>query len=127
MKRTGLTEAQIERQITDFLALEGWRAIKTNPCSDKSRGKGFGEIGMPDVLYLRYGSKDCFVPGLAEVMWIEHKRPGGKVSPHQADWHYAERARGALVVVATQDFAPHFDGFHAWYLVSGLLRRQGPW
>jgi hypothetical protein len=58
-------------------------------------------------------------------MWVEHKRAGGVVRPHQLAWHEAERARGALVVVATEDFEPSLDGFIEWYRVSGLLRRKG--
>lgn len=121
-----LSESDIERQITDLLALDGWRAIKTDPCSDRARGKGFGEKGMCDVLYVRY-HPDALTLGdrqACDVMWIEHKKPGGKVSPHQAAWHQAERARGALVVVATVDFEPSVDGFLAWYRKSGLARGQ---
>ena len=125
-----LTEAQIERQITDWLALDDWRALKTNPCSDKARGKGFGEVGMADVLYIRY-MVELLAPRMPEwdaqahVMWIEHKRASGVVRPHQLAWHEAESARGALVVVATEDFEPSLDGIIEWYRVSGLLRRKG--
>lgn len=116
-----LSEAHIERQITDFLALDGWRALKTDPCSDKSRGKGFGEIGMADVLYIRYRD-EC---PLADVLWVEHKRPGGVVTLAQKIWHRAERARGAFVAVATEDFLPSLGGFQHWYRITGLLRRVG--
>jgi hypothetical protein len=117
-----MTEAQIERQCSDFLALDGWRLVKTDPCSDPRRGKGFGEKGMPDCLYLRYCAQS---PMGSHVLWIEWKGPRGRVAPHQALWHFTERARGALVVVATKDFPPTFEGFTAWYRKSGLLRRQG--
>jgi hypothetical protein len=120
-----LTEAQIERQITDFLALDDWRAIKTEASATSPRG-GRVERGTPDVLYIRYrweASTRRPLP-LCEAMWIEHKAPGGKVSQHQRDWHQAERARGALVVVATEDFAPSLDGFAAWYRQSGIMRRK---
>ena len=82
-----LTEADIERQCSDLLALDGWRTLKTDPVSRREWGKGFGEKGMADCLYLRYDTRPRFlgsnptpIPGpfpYAEVMWIEWKRPGG--------------------------------------------------
>ena len=140
-----LTERQIERQITDYLALDNWRCIKTDPVSDRARGKGFGELGMADCLYLRYrpipyevhvdgpvpdlppGNFGYFapvVPCQAEVMFIEHKRPGQKPKQHQLRWHEAERACGALTLIAGVDFEASLDGFMAWYKTSGLMRRR---
>lgn len=133
-----LSEADIERQCTDFLALDGWRSLKTDPVSRKEWGKGFGEPGMPDRLYIRYDDQEDMKPGtpqgvlnspalraIADVMWIEWKRPGKKAEAHQRLWHAAERARGALVLVAGADFRADFDTFVAWYRASGLLRRPG--
>jgi hypothetical protein len=60
-KRT--PEADLERAASELLALEGWRALKTDPTSDRSRAKGFGEPGMADSLYIRYGCGDR--PGYA--------------------------------------------------------------
>lgn len=129
-----LSEAQIERQCSDFLALDGWRGLKTDPCSDRRRGKGFGELGMADHLYIRYLPPgvlryylppDRYGPGLAQVLWVEYKGPRGKLSPHQITWATNERDRGAMVAQATVDFAPSFDGFTDWYRGSGLLRREG--
>ena len=122
-----MTEAQIERQCSDFLALDGWRLVKTDPCSDARRGKGFGERGMADCLYLRYGTARPEAPQRAsgDILWVEWKGPKGRVAPHQAQWHIEERARGAAVVVAIQDFPPTFEGFTDWYRKSGLLRRTG--
>ena len=128
-----LSEADIEKQITSFLALDGWRALKTNPCSDKARGKGFGEVGMADVLYIRYGSRIRAFPWSSlsvedaadQVMWIEHKSGDKKATQHQREWHAAERWRGALVVVANEDFKADLESFQEWYRGSGLLRRAG--
>lgn len=122
-----LSEADLERYGTDLLALDGWRTLKTDPVSDKSRGKGFGEKGMADRLYLRYG----YLPStryeglaLAEVLWIEWKRRGGRAEPHQQAWHAVERARGALVLLAGDHFEASPEGFLAWYRASGLMRRE---
>ena len=128
-----LREIDIERQCSDFLALDSWRPLKTDPCCDIGRGKGFGEAGMADHLYIRYLPPEAPGPGkpradrtaLAEVLWVEYKRPGGRISDGQHQWATIERLRGALVWLATEDFEPTFEGFVAHYRASGLLERQG--
>jgi hypothetical protein len=148
-------ELELENTATDWLALDGWRSLKTDPVSDRStagailrallavlpqhaelirktvakmtRGKGFGEIGMNDRLYIRYKKNETNLPGLylpwAEVLWIEWKIPSGKPTEDQLRWTAAEKARGALSVIAGIDFPATFDGFRKWYVESGLARR----
>lgn len=116
-QRPRVLEKHIQETCTQYLELDGWRALKTDPCSDRARGKGFGEKGMADHLYLRY---DC--RRLAEVMWIEYKRPKGTLSLHQKIWHEAERARGAFTAIAGIDFEPTIEGFVEWYRASGFNR-----
>jgi hypothetical protein len=113
------SEADIERTCTQLLELDGWRALRTDPVSRCEWGKGFGEPGMPDHLYLRYlsGSRD-------QVLWVEFKKRGGKVEPRQKAWHEAERARGAVVWVAGEDFPASIEGFAQAYASSGLMRRK---
>lgn len=130
------TEAQIEKAISDLLELDGWRALKTDPVSDRARGKGFGEKGMADHLYIRYRDPAItrdFQTDLplsidqiarAEVMWIEHKQPKGVVADHQRTWHVAERARGALSLLAGVHFTATVEGFWDWYRASGLMRKD---
>ena len=119
-----LTEAQLERQCSDFLALDGWRGLRTDPCSDRRRAKGFGEIGMADHLYIRYVAVSAaYVAAGCDVMWIEYKRPGQHATPQQQRWHLAERARGALTLIAGEDFPATYGGFLGYYRGSGLLRR----
>lgn len=125
-----ITEAHVQQTVREFLELDGWRAIRTDPVSDRTRGKGFGEVGMPDCLFLRY-LHYCQGPGCsgvncipshevkAQVMWIEFKRPGQKPKPHQTRWIEAERARNALVLVVDD-----IDAFIAWYKASGLNTRM---
>jgi hypothetical protein len=85
---------------------------------------------MADHLYLRYIFADVrerttpLAHSAAHVMWIEWKSARGRAAPHQKTWHMAERARGALVVVAGQDFHKSVDGFIAWYRRSGLMRKS---
>jgi hypothetical protein len=122
-----------------MLELDDWRALRTDPCSDRARGKGFGEKGMADHLYIRYYDEDsqmgCRVHTVpcccAELMWIEWKRVNKsgratKAAAHQNDWHTLERKRGALTLIAGEDFPASIEGFKAFYLASGLNRRMLP-
>lgn len=125
-----MTEAQIQKTCSDFLVTDGWRVLVTNPCSDKARGKGFGELGMADCLYLRYGSGCAIFPSgraMAEVIWIEWKKIDAKGNPtkasnHQIDWHFLERKCGALTLIAGEDFPATIEGFQKYYRASGLAR-----
>lgn len=122
-----LSEAHVQQTVTEFLELDGWRPIRTDPVSDRKRGKGFGEVGMPDYLYVRYANPDveahCAPDETArrhaDVMWIEFKAPGRTAKPHQLRWHEAERRLGALVLVIDD-----INFFIAWYKrSSGMARR----
>lgn len=123
--RTEPSEADIQKTCTQFLELDGWRALKTTPVSNWRRGDGFGELGMADHLYIRYDDK-AFPANWAQVMWIEYKRMRGKnatqAKEHQRQWIAAERARGALVLLAGEDFPATIEGFQQWYRTSGLMR-----
>jgi hypothetical protein len=112
-------ESLIEAECCHLLVEDGWRTLKTDPVSDRGRGKGFGEPGMADTLCLRYSRQK---PAACEVLWIEWKAPGGRVKKHQLDWHTKERARGAMTAIAGVDFAASVKGFRGWYRASGLAR-----
>lgn len=122
-KKVPITEAHVQQSVVQFLELDGWRPIRTDPVSDRSRGKGFGEPGMPDYLFIRYKNTP---PGIswnigaphAEVFWIEFKRYGQKLKPHQQVWYDVETKRGALVMMVDD-----IDEFTRWYKASGLCRR----
>ena len=132
-----LSEADIARTCSDLLQADGWRMLITDPVSNRERGKGFGELGMADRLYIRYGFSgegmwNTEIPEhqhrvRASVLWIEWKRirrgAATKATDHQRDWHAAERARGALTIIAGEDFPATIEGFAAWYKASGLQRR----
>lgn len=131
-----LKESDIARTCSDLLQADGWRMLITDPVSDKSRGKGFGELGMADRLYIRYEAGERLQPisilasrvfTLHEVMWIEWKRTvrgkPTKATAHQQTWHQAERSRGALTLIAGIDFPATIEGFREWYRSSGLQRR----
>lgn len=124
-------EALIEAECTKLLEEYGWRALRTDPVSDRGRGKGFGEVGMADHLYIRYDPEKQIPPSLrkpvdnsyAAVLWIEFKSAKGKPKKHQIAWHQKERARGALTLIAGVDFPASVAGFLGWYRASGLQRR----
>ncbi len=120
-------EAELEGQGSDFLALDGWRSIKTDP--PQLRGLGVLEKGMADRLYIRYGYyqnlQQTYRSNVCETLWIEWKSKTGVHGVKQIEWRTAERARGALVWVAKEDFPADYDSFVAFYRASGLLRRVG--
>src|SRR5689334_7519680 len=124
-------EAPIQAEVTRILESDGWRALRTEPVSDRGRGRGFGTPGMADLLAIRYGSGtvEPWKPLglLAEgccVLWCEFKRrKGGIISKAKMKWHQKERARGALTLIAGVDFDSSVDGFMRWYRASGLCRR----
>ena len=122
-------EADIERTITEWLALDGWIGLKTSPVSNRARGAGFGEVGMADYQYRRFqdlpGTLPGTIPWLAqcELFWIEFKRPKGVHGRHQIAWQDREDARGALVLALGRDVAPTIEAVQEWYRGSGLMRR----
>jgi len=130
-----ISEAQLELAGTEYLVWDGWRAFKTDPVSNRLWGKGFGEKGMCDHLYLRYCDTTPTDPGpLTEgwggILWIEWKRPkskgrqAGVAKFHQTQWIMAERARGALVWLCGVDFPASYDGFLEHYQASRLQRKN---
>ena len=117
-----LSEADVTRQVCDFMAAEGWRGVRMNVgvATNLATGKqvAFHEKGMPDWQFIRYEYRelrrgdvgaDYFLASV-KLIWIEFKAPGKKLKPHQLAWHEAERARGALVKVVD-----HYETFRDWY------------
>ena len=120
-----LSEADLERYGTQLLENDGWRALKTDPVSRREWGKGFGELGMADYLYIRYACLSRLEDRAEknDVLWIEWKRLKGKVQANQTIWIRAEMSRGALVWLAGVDFEATPEGFFAHYKASGLCRK----
>lgn len=145
-----VTEESLRQAAIDLLILDGWRHLRTDPVSDRAtvqvirkrlavtglltpqvadvinrsvRGKGFGELGMADDLFVRYANDNPYRRVWAEVLWIEFKGPRGKAAEHQREWIANERRRGALVWLGGEDFPATPEGFKAHYIASGLARR----
>jgi hypothetical protein len=134
MKRIVEKESSIQQACTDMLLLDGWRVLHTD--LKHLRGMGVQEPGIADDLFIRYWTgcinqieKTPPYESWAQVLFIEWKRidPRGlrtKASQKQKDWHTLERKRGALTLIAGQDFEPTTEGFKNWYVNSGLMRNK---
>lgn len=130
MKLPQPKEKNINAGIKTILELDDWHVFLMEPLWRDDWKKGTGELGQPDCLAIRYGyhpertwTVDEFRT-VAQVLWCEGKRKGNKPAVHQKIWHAAERARGALVWCAGEDFAPSVEGFRQKYEASGLCRRK---
>lgn len=98
-----LSEKDVERQISDWMQIHGWREFATG-YGEIRRGERLvatvGEVGMPDRLFVRY-----LPDGRCDLVWVELKRPkgvgrsGGRLRKEQEDWARNERVRGAVVLV----------------------------
>ena len=124
-------EYMIEAECTRLLEQDGWRALRTDPVSDRGRGKGFGELGMADALFLRECSPTAERAGLqppwGQILWVEFKAGRATAKKHQVEWHRNERARGFRTWIANEDFPATVEGFREHYAASGLMRRKRWW
>lgn len=120
-------ERDLAKACTQLLEYDGWRSLALEPMARRDLGKGFGEPGMADYLYIRYESDHAgWLPASAQILWVEFKSPRGRVTKTQRLWHDVERKRGALTAIATVDFGPTVEGFERWYFTTGLARRIQP-
>ena len=134
-RRKVTSEAEIARVCTQVLEHDGWRHLRTDPVSRRVWGKGFGEVGMADSMFIRYlypasvakllGGRTQHSADLqarCQLLWVEWKREDGTAAPHQLQWRDRERNRGALTLIAGIDFDASVSGFVGWYNQSGLRR-----
>ena len=121
-------EALIEAECVKFLQEDGWRALKTNPVSDRGRGKGFGTPGMADYEFTRAASSETArKEGWCQILHVEFKSRGGKPQKHQIEWATQTRAQGFLVWMSSVNFSPSVEGFREFYAQSGLMKRSRWW
>jgi hypothetical protein len=119
-------EALIQEECCKFLEEDSWRILRTDPVSDRSKGRGFGEIGMGDTLAMRPLGHDLYKTA-CEVLWIEWKTGKRKAGSHQLAWHAKERARGFTTWIANTDFPATIEGFRQHYVDANLMRRKRWW
>ncbi len=127
--RLKVPEASIEQTCDDILILDGWTAWKMEFNFSEKKRRAFGQIGMPDKLYLRplagwMTEAPITDRALCERMWIEWKAKAGKVSAAQVLWHVNARKRGELTLIAGIDFPASIEEWQTWYKDSGLQRRH---
>lgn len=118
---SAMLEKHLSQAIQEFLRIDDWRVFRQESLRNTIQGRYAGELGMPDLLALRYYHAEDDALGQAygaDALWIEVKRKGQKPKPHQLEWHAKERALGAEVVVVDD-----YSEFRSWYFLSGLNRR----
>jgi len=79
-----MTEQQIQKKIIDKLTKQGWHVVKIIKCNKN---------GTPDLIACKEN----------ETVWIEVKKPGGKLSPLQEYTIKQMRAKGLKVIVADSE------------------------
>lgn len=120
-----LREADVTRQVKDFLQFRGWRLIRNNVTTMQAADGAwvqFGEKGMPDYLALFY-----LPNGTCQHIWIELKHPKtGITRDKQREWQQREAQRGALVLQVRQfdEFACWYDRTLAWLHTEDWVRGQ---
>src|SRR5690349_5361847 len=123
MQALKLSEKDIQKTCEGYLEIDGWRIFRMEQNFSERKLKIVGEAGMPDTLAIRYGVtpvlcgavqrispvfsgevEPSFPRQCAEVLFIEWKAARGRISREQKQWHVAERARGAMTLIAGLDF-----------------------
>lgn len=110
-------EAQLTRQVVDYMNARGWRAIRMQSGVYQGPATTFrsGEKGMPDYLFLRPVDQ---INGFA-VLWVEFKSKRGRLSQWQENWIARERLFRFPVWVVSD-----LDNFQARYAEDyGWLHR----
>ena len=102
VQRVKPTENQIAQQICDYLRLHGWNVhrIEADLRGPKARVKR-EEPGTPDYIAVRIATGIASFVRSYDVVYIEVKRPGGRLRRSQQIWIEDARKRGWTVVVAS--------------------------
>ena len=79
-----MTEQQIQKTIIDKLTQQGWHVVKIMKCNKN---------GTPDLIACKEN----------ETVWVEVKKPGGKLSPLQEYTIKEMRAKGLKVIVTESE------------------------
>ena len=132
--KLALSEKDIDKQISSFMAVRGWRRIRNNVGMMAGAGGNpvvFGERGMCDLKFIRYFTEPY---GAALVLWVETKKPGAATTCrcrlgdkktcrlcNQAAWRAKERERGAVcwVVDNFEAFALLYEEKFMWLTLKG--------
>jgi hypothetical protein len=95
-----VSEAQVQRGCIELLRAEGWRVFETH---GHEAHKGHGEAGQPDLVAIKRTPivYDAW-PRWTQVLFVEVKVPGGRVSAAQKAWHAAAEADNFSVLVVSE-------------------------
>lgn len=83
-----MTEATIQKQIIELLERTGWFVLELRGNARRG-GQVFQTKGTPDLYAAKRGRQ----------IWLEVKRPDGKLMPQQEQVHSALRSNGVEVYV----------------------------
>lgn len=111
---SNLLEADVTRQIKDFMRFRGWRAIRFQRTIVPGQFQT-GEPGIPDWLFVRYLQTEF--AGLCVLCWVEMKRATrGKLMANQVSWRDRERRLGAIVLKANDigEFHAEYERLFGW-------------
>lgn len=89
-----MTEAEIQREILDYLKRRRYTVLRTNAGGIKISSTRFVHLapkGTPDLLAIDLRG---------EHHWIEVKTPNGAIKEEQKEWIDEHRSRGCDVIVA---------------------------
>ena len=94
------TERDIQNCIVDYLEKSKFMFVEINSGASALYGPRslHGREGAPDIEVLL---PECEDNGAGRVLWIEVKRPGGKLSKEQVRWHERAHDFGHEVLVVT--------------------------
>jgi hypothetical protein len=113
-----LSEADVTKQVTDFLRFRGWTLIRLNSglfnTKDGKRTYQIGEKGQADWLALKAVPILSGVLPLANVIFLELKAPGKKPRADQQKWLEAKRRDGFHAT-----WTDSLDRFIQWYQAGG--------
>lgn len=85
------TEAEVQQEVATVLRSLGF-VVTSFDQGYRPDGSTRQTVGVPDLFATH--------PKLSISLWVEVKRPGGKASAAQREWHRTAREAGNLVVVA---------------------------
>ena len=105
-----LSEADVTKQVTDFLRYRKWTLIRLNSGLFQTRDGGkrtyqIGEKGQADWLALR-----PFGDGKFNVLFVEMKAPGKRPRADQERWLWVKQEEGFNAT-----WTDSLEGFIAWY------------
>ncbi len=114
-----LSEADVTKQVTDFLRYRKWTLIRLNSglfnTKDGKRTYQIGEKGQADWLALKPLPMLGEILGVVNVIFIEMKATGKKPNAEQERWLWVKREEGFRAT-----WVDSLDSFIEWYESSGV-------